>query len=214
MILTLAVSGYRSLRNLVIPLENLTVVTGANGTGKSSLYRAIRLLADVAQGRAIGALAREGGLQSTLWAGPESFSKAMKSGEVPVQGTVRKGRISLKLGFASEDYGYAIDLGLPVALGRRVACSTSILRSRPKRSGSAKVLKRRGDDLRQPQRAGGVQVLDDSGKARARSVMTDLSQLRQHDDPRRRSARRARSCSPCVSACAVGASMTTLRTDQ
>ncbi|MEM1050296.1 MAG: AAA family ATPase [Pseudomonadota bacterium] len=115
MILTLAVSGYRSLRDLVLPLERLTVVTGANGSGKSNLYRAIRLLADVAQGRAIAALAREGGLQSTLWAGPESFSRAMKQGEDPVQGTVRRDRVSLKLGFAGEDYGYAIDLGPPVA---------------------------------------------------------------------------------------------------
>ena len=49
MLLTVAISGYRSLRNLVLPLEPLTVVTGANGSGKSSLYRALRLLADVAQ---------------------------------------------------------------------------------------------------------------------------------------------------------------------
>ena len=31
MILTFAVSGYRSLRELVIPLEQLTVITGPNG---------------------------------------------------------------------------------------------------------------------------------------------------------------------------------------
>ncbi|NNE24790.1 MAG: AAA family ATPase [Rhizobiales bacterium] len=113
MILTLAISGYRSIRELILPLEKLTVVTGANGSGKSSLYRAIRLLADVAQGRVISALAREGGLESTLWAGPEAFSREMKSGDVPVQGTVRRKRVSLKLGFADEDFGYAIDLGLP-----------------------------------------------------------------------------------------------------
>ena len=53
MILTLAVSGYRSLRDLVIPLGPLNVVTGPNGSGKSSLYRALRLLGDVAQGRVI-----------------------------------------------------------------------------------------------------------------------------------------------------------------
>ena len=41
----LAVAHYRSLRELVVPLGRLTVVTGANGTGKSSLYRALRLLA-------------------------------------------------------------------------------------------------------------------------------------------------------------------------
>ncbi len=113
MILTLAVSGYRSLRDLVIPLDQLTVITGANGTGKSSLYRALRLLSGVAQGGAIRSLAAEGGLASTLWAGPEELSRAMRSGEVAVTGTLRKGRVSLKLGFASEDYGYAIDLGLP-----------------------------------------------------------------------------------------------------
>ncbi len=113
MIITLAISGYRSIRELVLPLEQLTLITGANGSGKSSLYRAIRLLADVAQGRVIAALAREGGLQSTLWAGPEIISRAMKSGQVPVQGTVRRDKVSLKLGFADQDYGYAIDLGLP-----------------------------------------------------------------------------------------------------
>ncbi|MBN9671464.1 AAA family ATPase [Roseibium aggregatum] len=118
MILTLAVSGYRSLRDLVLPLDRITLVTGANGSGKSSLYRSIRLLAEVAQGRAIASLAAEGGLQSTLWAGPEAFSRGMKQGEVPVQGTVRKSVVSLKLGFADEDYGYAIDLGLPSDAGR------------------------------------------------------------------------------------------------
>jgi predicted ATPase len=118
MILTLAVSGYRSLRDIVLPLDRITLVTGANGSGKSSLYRSIRLLAEVAQGQAIASLAAEGGLNSTLWAGPESFSRAMKAGEVPVQGTVRKGVVSLKLGFADEDYGYAIDLGLPADAGR------------------------------------------------------------------------------------------------
>jgi predicted ATPase len=113
MLMTLAISGYRSLRDIVLPLERLNVVTGANGSGKSSLYRAIRLLADVAQGRIIGSLAVEGGLGSTLWAGPEKFSSTVKSGEHAVQGTRRSSPVALKLGFAGEDYGYAIDLGLP-----------------------------------------------------------------------------------------------------
>jgi predicted ATPase len=113
MIRTIAVSGYRSLRDVRLGLGALNVVTGANGAGKSSLYRAIRLLADIAQGRIIQSLAGEGGLHSTLWAGPEQFSRAMKQGQQPVQGTVRKAQISLKLGFAGDDYGYAIDLGLP-----------------------------------------------------------------------------------------------------
>lgn len=113
MISKIAISGYRSLRDVRLALGPLNVVTGANGSGKSSLYRSLRLLADIAQGRIIQSLATEGGLQSTLWAGPESFSRAMKRGEQPVQGTVRKAVISLKLGFSGDDYGYAIDLGLP-----------------------------------------------------------------------------------------------------
>ena len=59
MLTTLAVSGYRSLRDVVVPLAPLTVVTGANGSGKSNLYRALRLLAATASGSLIGAIARE-----------------------------------------------------------------------------------------------------------------------------------------------------------
>ncbi len=65
----LAIAGYRSLRDLRVALGPLDVVTGPNGSGKSSLYRALRLLAEVAQGRVVQSLAAEGGLPSTLWAG-------------------------------------------------------------------------------------------------------------------------------------------------
>lgn len=97
MITTLAVENYRSLRKLIVPLDRLNVVTGANGTGKSSLYRALRLLADSARGGAVSALAREGGLPSALWAGP---SKAEATG--------------LRLGFAGDEFGYAVDFGYPI----------------------------------------------------------------------------------------------------
>lgn len=113
MITRLAIAGYRSLRDVRLELGPLTVITGANGSGKSSLYRALHLLADVAQGGVVQSLAQEGGLPSVLWAGPESFSRAMKSGEQEVQGTRRKDSVSLKLGFSGDDYGYAIDLGFP-----------------------------------------------------------------------------------------------------
>ncbi|WP_213295519.1 AAA family ATPase [Paraburkholderia sacchari] len=114
MLSTLAIANYRSLRELIVPLGPLNVITGPNGSGKSNLYRALRLLALTARGGVIPSLAREGGLQSTLWAGPERFSRAVAKGDYAVQGTVRNDTVSLKLGFASETFGYAIDLGLPV----------------------------------------------------------------------------------------------------
>ena len=116
MLKVLAVHGYRSLRDVVFELGPLTVVTGANGVGKSSLYRAFGLLSDAARGQLIASLARAGGLSSVLWAGPEFVSGAMIRGEAPVQGTGRrKAPISLTLGFATEHLGYLIDLGLPQA---------------------------------------------------------------------------------------------------
>lgn len=113
MIHTLAVAHYRSLLNLILPMSNLSVITGENGTGKSNLYRALHLLADTAQGGVIPTLAREGGLESSFWAGPEKISRQMTSGEVPVEGGPRSQVRRLLFGFNSEEFGYAIDLGLP-----------------------------------------------------------------------------------------------------
>ena len=118
MIATLAVENYRSLRSLIVPLAPLSVVTGGNGTGKSSLYRALRLLADAARNGAVAALAREGGLPSTLWAGPETIGRAVREGIHPVQGVVRAKSVSLRLGFGGDDFSYAIDFGLPVGGGQ------------------------------------------------------------------------------------------------
>jgi predicted ATPase len=80
MINTVAIANYRSLLHLVIPLGNLNVVTGANASGKSNLYRSLRLLAETAQGGVINALAKEGGqtvvtdqgmLDEPLWRWPD-----------------------------------------------------------------------------------------------------------------------------------------------
>ncbi len=113
MLTTLAVANYRSLRELIVPLAPLNLVTGVNASGKSNLYRALHLLAQTAQGGVVAALAREGGLASTLWAGAGSVSRRTQRGDLPVQGGKRSEPVSLRLGFAGEDFGYAIDLGLP-----------------------------------------------------------------------------------------------------
>ncbi len=61
MLNTIAIKNYRSIRELIVPLSSLNVVTGANGAGKSNLYRALRLLAETAVGRAVSSLVEEGG---------------------------------------------------------------------------------------------------------------------------------------------------------
>ena len=86
MLTTLAIANYRSIRELIVPLGSLNLVTGPNGSGKSNLYRGLRLLANTSQGSVVASLAREGGLKSTLWAGPEEISSAMRKGAAPIQG--------------------------------------------------------------------------------------------------------------------------------
>ncbi len=114
MLTSLAVEGYRSIRSLCVGLGGVTVVTGPNGSGKSSLYRGLRLLATAGRDGAVSALARDGGLESTLWAGPEMIGRAVREGRAPAQGTVRSGPVALRLGFASDSFGYAIDFGPPM----------------------------------------------------------------------------------------------------
>jgi predicted ATPase len=178
---TLAIENYRSLRRLVVPLERLTVVTGANGTGKSSLYRALRLLADSARNGAVAALAREGGLPSTLWAGPETIGKAVRRGEHPVQGTVRTGPVSLKLGFAGDDYGYAVDFGLPLPSRSAFALDPEIKREC---LWSGPIL--RPAALLAERRAGGVRIRADDGWQDAAHWLRPYdSMLSEFADPER-----------------------------
>lgn len=113
MIKTIAIKNYRSLLSLSVPLTRLNVVTGANGSGKSNLYKALNLLASTSRGALINDLAKQGGLQSVLWAGPENISRDMKAGRKNIEGTVRKNVVRLGLGFTTENFGYAVMLGLP-----------------------------------------------------------------------------------------------------
>jgi predicted ATPase len=62
--------GYRSLKSIANPMSGLDVFVGANGVGKTNLYRTLELLRSAAANTLAGDLAREGGLGSALWAGP------------------------------------------------------------------------------------------------------------------------------------------------
>jgi predicted ATPase len=62
--------GFRSLKHIAYPMSGLDVFVGSNGVGKTNLYRALELLQSAAANTLAYDLARDGGLQSALWAGP------------------------------------------------------------------------------------------------------------------------------------------------
>ncbi|HEX3437519.1 MAG TPA: AAA family ATPase [Pseudacidobacterium sp.] len=98
---------------MILPLGQLSVVTGANGSGKSSVYRSLHLLADAAQNAVVASLAREGGLPSTFWAGPETIARGVRRGTYAVEPLANRKVASLKLGFGGDTYSYSIELGYP-----------------------------------------------------------------------------------------------------
>jgi len=65
----LKVRHYRSVRQITLPVERLSVFLGANGAGKTNLYRALELVQGAAAGTLAADLAAEGGIASALWAG-------------------------------------------------------------------------------------------------------------------------------------------------
>jgi predicted ATPase len=91
------IEGYRSLRSLQFPVEQLSVFVGRNGVGKTNLYRALHLLQCAAAGSITRAIMAEGGIGSVLWAGPRR----------------RKEPVRLRLGARLEQLGYRIEVGLP-----------------------------------------------------------------------------------------------------
>jgi len=92
-----SIAGYRSLKAIRFPVAALTVFVGANGVGKTNLYRALQLIQASAAGTLARELAIEGGMESALWAGRRAAGK-------PV-------RIRLSAEFSSDTTGGQLDLG-------------------------------------------------------------------------------------------------------
>src|SRR6201994_3004383 len=92
-----SIKKYRSVRHLRLPVEQLSIFVGANGVGKTNLYKALGLLRAAADGTITRAIAEEGGIESVLWAGKR------RRGD-PV-------RLILKAHFDEMEYG--VEVGLP-----------------------------------------------------------------------------------------------------
>jgi len=71
-------ASYRSLRRIRFPVGRLGVFVGANGVGKTNLYRALQLLQAAAAGTLSRELAAEGGMESALWAGERDPRKPVR----------------------------------------------------------------------------------------------------------------------------------------
>jgi predicted ATPase len=106
------ISGYRSIYELRFSPGRLTVITGSNGVGKTSICRSLELLGAAAQGQLAAMLGREGGLKSALWAGPEQVrSPAARQRSALIQGTVRKRPIRVRLGVQLKGGVFEMRLG-------------------------------------------------------------------------------------------------------
>lgn len=92
----LRVANYRSIRALSLPLKKANLIVGANGCGKTNLYRSIALLRHAADGRLAEGLLEEGGMPSALWAGDR-----------------REGPVRIKLGVTVDSFEYDLEIGLP-----------------------------------------------------------------------------------------------------
>ncbi|WCS25094.1 AAA family ATPase [Methylobacterium sp. NMS14P] len=103
----IAVSGYRSLRRISFPVDALSVFVGGNGTGKTNLYRALKLLQAAARGTLTRDLAAEGGMDSALWAARRRQGEAAR---IRLSATLRHDAIG-------QDFVYAVEIGLVQQVG-------------------------------------------------------------------------------------------------
>jgi predicted ATPase len=111
-----SIVGYRSLRAIRFPVGQLTVFVGANGAGKTNLYRALQLLQAAAAGTLAREIASEGGMDSAVWAGKRKVNTPVR-----IKLYVSLGADTDKTGQSSFDYdeaagvaySYAIEVGLP-----------------------------------------------------------------------------------------------------
>jgi predicted ATPase len=103
---SMSVENYRSLRSIRMDLGPVNLFVGANGAGKSNLYRALQLIKAAADGRFAHLIADEGGIYSSIWSG--GFPKH------------KKARIVLDAEIVDEEsglvYRYRIETGFRPAL--------------------------------------------------------------------------------------------------
>jgi predicted ATPase len=164
---------YRSLRAIRFPTGRLTVFVGANGVGKTNLYRALQLLQASATGTLARELAVEGGMQSVSWAGKRRVSDSP--------------RIKLAAGFGAPAesgvlYSYEVEVGVPPPGG------PGAFPLEPDLKEEALVFHHRGRPHRLLERRGrSVMARDGDGKRTeiSRDLLASETALGAFDEPQR-----------------------------
>jgi predicted ATPase len=102
---------FRSLRRISYPMSRLDVFVGANGAGKTNLYRALELLRSAAANTLARDLAADGGLSSALWAG-----KRRRGAPARVRLAVELAEDGGRESGAGGVYRYEVEVGVPPPL--------------------------------------------------------------------------------------------------
>lgn len=141
-------AGYRSLRSVRFPVGRLSVFVGANGVGKTNLYRALELVQAAAGGFLARALAVEGGMESALWAGERRRKEPVRITLKAVFGESADGTQthSYKVS-AGITYSYETEIGLRLPTAAAFAFEPQIKEEtfvHHYRGRAQKILERRG----------------------------------------------------------------------
>ncbi len=102
----ISIKGYRSVRNTHVNIGQISTFVGANGVGKTNLYKSLALLQAAAAGTVTRAIAAEGGIESVLWAGER------KRGD-PARLCLKAHFDELFFSEGGVPYTYEIEIGVP-----------------------------------------------------------------------------------------------------
>lgn len=153
MIQTLHIAGYRSLREFQLRLGQVTVLRGANGVGKTNVYRSLRLLSSLARDEFGAAVSDEGGMRSLLWTGNQEQARL----------TVINTKVT------TDTYSYELECGLrPCTPGDPTAFKLDPdIKSEQLRFGGKMMAKRKGCQFRTANAKGVMQSAQPVASARS-----------------------------------------------
>lgn len=178
MIREFAAKGYRSLRAIRFPLGRLSVFVGANGTGKTNLYRALQLIQSSAAGTLSRTLAAEGGMEAAFWAGKREARKPVR---IKLAVALRREAADDEDADDPLDYSYAVEIGVSAPVEAAFPLEPLVREE-------TLILHRQGREIRLLERRGPAvfaRNLDDRRVTLEQDLLSSESALAAIEDPPR-----------------------------